>query len=158
MADEWTARMMPLRKTLSLLCIALVTIGIGGCTVWGAKNPPTLNTTTSAEQYERITWDNVRTQKWDQITPLLAPNVVYAADGKLIQRDQIAAYLQSRKIRDFAISDMVVKPNGPDMTLSYTVQISTTDGKTQTLLAVSVWQQLKSGWVLTLHAEMPLES
>ena len=128
---------------------------LSGCTVYGAKNPPTLKSTTSAEQYERISWANARAGKWDAITPLLAPNVVYAAQGKLLARDQIIPYLQSEKIRDFLISNMIVKPNGPDMTLSYNLQLSLPGGKMQSLLAVSVWQQLGTNWILIVHTEQP---
>ena len=123
--------------------------------MYGAKNPPTLKSTTSAEQYERISWANARAGKWDQITPLLAPNVVFAVQGKLLARDQIIPYLQSEKIREFVISNMVVKPNGPDMTLSYSLQLSLPDGKMQSLLAVSVWQQVQAGWILIVHTEQP---
>lgn len=136
----------------------LATIGICGCTVWGAKKSPTLQSSTSAEQYERITWDNVRAQRWDRITSLLAPNVVYAVGGRVLARDQIVPYLESERIRDVAISDMAVKPNGADMTLSYSLQLSSTDGKMQSLIGVSVWQQLGTGWVLIAHAEQPRQN
>ncbi len=135
----------------------LLATGLSGCTVYGSKNPPTLKSTTSAEQYERITWNNARDGKWDDITPLLAPNVVYAVQGRVVARDQIVPYLQAEKIHDFVISEMVVKPNGPDMTLSYKLQLSLPGGKMQSLLAVSVWQQMGTAWILIAHAEQPLQ-
>jgi hypothetical protein len=137
------------------LAACLATTGISGCTVWGAKKTPTLASTTSSEQHERIAWDNIRAQNWNQITPLLAPNVTYAVGGKVLTRDQIIPYLKSEKIRDFVISGMTVKPNGPDMTLCYNLQLSSLDGQMQSLIAVSVWQQLSGGWVLILHTEQP---
>ncbi len=132
--------------------------GLTGCTVFGVKNPPTLGSTTSAEQYERITWANARSQKWNQIEPVLAPNVVYAAQGKLLSRDQVVPYLKSENIRDFVISGLIVKPNGPDMTVTYGLQLSSSDGKTRSLVAVSVWQQLHAGWVLIAHSETPQQN
>ena len=50
---------------------------------------------------------------------------------------------------------MVVKPNGPDMTLNYTLQLSSAGGPLQTYTAISVWQQVASGWILTVHTEQP---
>jgi hypothetical protein len=154
-------RMTPARIK-NLLAAGLVTTGclagLCGCTVWGAKKSPTLASTTSAEQFERITWDDVRAQKWNEIPPLLAPHVSYAVGGRVLARDQIVPYLESEKIRDVVISDMVVKPNGPDMTLSYSLQLSSTDGKMQSLVVVSVWQQLNKGWVLIAHAEQPRQN
>ncbi len=135
--------------------VCMLAAGLSGCTVYGSKNPPTLKSSTSAEQYERITWANVRAGKWNDITPLLAPNVVYEVQGRVLARDQIVPYLQSEKIAEFVISNMAVKPNGADMTLSYSIQLSVPGGKMQSLLAVSVWQQVKSGWILIVHTEQP---
>ncbi|HEY4049312.1 MAG TPA: DUF4440 domain-containing protein [Acidobacteriaceae bacterium] len=140
----------------TLLFVNLAALGISGClTVWGAKDPPTLASTSSAEQYERILWTKTREKKWSAITPLFAANVVYAVRGRVLSRDQIVSYLQSEQIRDFVLADLIVKPNGPDMTVSYTLQLSGSDGKTQSLVAVSVWQQVRKGWILTAHTEQP---
>jgi hypothetical protein len=150
---------MPTTRISRLLAANLAFVAalalLGGCTVYGVKNPPTLKNTTSAEQYERILWANVRDQKWPQIVALLAPNVVYAVSGKVLGRAEIVPYLQAQKIRDFSIVDMVIKPNGPDMTLSYTIQFSSPGGATQSFLAVSVWQQVGSNWTLIVHTQNP---
>jgi hypothetical protein len=50
---------------------------------------------------------------------------------------------------------MVVKPNGVDMTLSYTLQLSRAGGSVQTFTAISVWQQVAQGWILIVHTEQP---
>lgn len=140
----------------TLLVANLAALGSSGClTVWGAKDPPTLASTSSAEQYERILWTKTRDKKWSEINPLFAANVVYVVRGRVLSRDQVVPYLQSQQIRDFALADLTVKPNGPDMTVSYTLQLSGSDGKTQSFLAVSVWQQVKKGWILTAHTEQP---
>jgi len=43
----------------SLLAASLAAVGMSGCTIYGEKKPPTLQNTTSAEQYERIFWSSV---------------------------------------------------------------------------------------------------
>jgi Domain of unknown function (DUF4440) len=130
-------------------------MNLSGCTIYGAKNPPTLKTTTSAEQYERIFWSAVKAKNWQQIPGLLAANVVYSAGGKVLSKDQVVPYLQGLNIADFTISGMVVKPNGPDMTLTYTLQLPSAGGQAQTLAAISVWQQVSSGWILIAYCEQP---
>lgn len=148
---------MKMRAALiaTLLAAGAACASLSGCTVWGAKNPPTLSSTTSAEQCERLFWAKAREGRWKDIAPLVGPNVVYAVSGEVLTRDQIVPYLQSQKIREFVIGNMAVRPNGHDMTLSYTIQISGEQGQVQSLVAVSVWQQVKRGWILILHAEQP---
>jgi hypothetical protein len=135
----------------SLLAASLATAGLTGCTVYGEKKPPTLQSTTSAEQYERSFWSIVKDKKWERVPGLLGANVMYRVGGKVLSRDQVVPYLQTANISDFTITGMVVKPNGPDMTLSYTLQLSSAGGAVQTMTAVSVWQQVAKGWILIVH-------
>ena len=86
---------------------------------------------------------------------MLAANVMCSAGGKILSKDQVIPYLQSANITDFTITSMVVKPNGPDMTLNYTLQLSSAGAPIQTYSAISVWQQVESGWILTVHTEHP---
>ncbi len=139
----------------SLLAAALATLGMSGCTIFGEKKPPTLKSTTSAEQYERLFWSAVKAKNWQQLPGMLAANVMYSVGGKVLSKDQVVPYLQGLNIADFTISNMVVKPNGVDMTLSYTLQLSPGSGPLQTLTAISVWQQVPQGWILIAHSEQP---
>src|ERR1700689_2511850 len=133
-------------RNLWITTLLAAVMGLSGCTIYGAKNPPTLKSTTSAEQYQRIFWSAVKAKNWLQIPGLLAANVMYSAGGKVLSKDQVVPYLQGLNIADFTITGMVVKPNGPDMTLSYTLQLSSATGL-QTFTAISVWQQVPKGWI-----------
>ena len=106
---------------MSLLAAAIT---LSGCTIYGEKKPPTLKSTTSAEQYERILWSAVKAKNWQQLPGMLAANLMYSVGGKVLSKDQVVPYLQGLNIADFTITGMVVKPNGPDMTLNYTLQLS----------------------------------
>jgi hypothetical protein len=139
----------------SLLAASLAAVGMSGCTIYGEKKPATLQSTTSAEQYERIFWSTVKAKNWQPVPGLLAANVMYNVGSKVLSKDQVVPYLQGANIADFNISGMVVKPNGPDMTLSYTLQLSPKGGPLQTYTAISVWQQVAQGWILIVHTEEP---
>ena len=139
----------------SLLAAALATVGLSGCTIYGEKKPPTLKSTTSAEQFERLFWSAVKAKNWQQIPGMLAANVMYNVGGKVLSKGQVLPYLQGLNIGDFTITNMVVKPNGADMTVNYTLQISPASGPLQTFTAISVWQQVGSGWILIVHTEQP---
>jgi hypothetical protein len=139
----------------SLLAASLAAVGMSGCTIYGEKKPTTVQNTTSAEQYERIFWSSVKGRNWQQVPGLLAANVGYNVGGKVLSKDQVVPYLQGANIADFNISGMVVKPNGPDMTLSYILQLSPAGGPVQTYTAISVWQQVAKGWILIVHTQQP---
>jgi hypothetical protein len=139
----------------SLLAASLAAVGMSGCTIYGEKKPPSLQSTTSAEQYERIFWSSVKAKNWQPVPGLLAANVMYNVGGKVLTKDQVLPYLQGANIADFNISGLVVKPNGPDMTLSYILQLSPAGGPVQTYTAISVWQQVAKGWILIVHTEQP---
>jgi Domain of unknown function (DUF4440) len=139
----------------SLLAAGLAVLSLSGCTIYGEKKPPTLKSTTSAEQYERIFWSTVKAKNWQQVPGMLAANVMYNVGGKILTKDQVVPYLQASNLADFTITGMVVKPNGPDMTLNYTLQLSSAGGTVQTYTAISVWQQVSSGWILIVHTEQP---
>jgi hypothetical protein len=136
----------------SLLAAAM---GLSGCTVYGVKNPPTLKSTTSAEQYQRLFWSAVKAKNWQPLPGMLAANVMYSAGGKVMSKDEVLTYLRGLNVADFTITGLEVKPNGPDMTLSYTLQLPSATGQTQTLQAIAVWQQVSSGWILTAYCEHP---
>ena len=138
----------------SLLAAALATVGLSGCTIYGEKKPA-LKSTTSSEQFERLYWSAVKAKNWQQLPGMLAANVMYHAGGKVLSKDQVVPYLQGLNIADFTITNMVVKPNGVDMNLSYTLQLSSAGGPLQTLTAVSVWQQAAQGWILIAHTQQP---
>jgi hypothetical protein len=138
----------------SLLAAALATVGLSGCTIYGEKKPA-LKSTTSSEQFERLFWSAVKAKNWQQLPGMLAANVMYHVGGKVLTKEQVVPYLQGLNITDFTITNMVVKPNGVDMNLSYALQLSSAGGPLQTLTAVSVWQQAAQGWILIAHTQQP---
>jgi hypothetical protein len=138
----------------SLLAASLV-VSLSGCTIYGEKKSPTLKSTTSAEQFERIFWSTVKAKNWQQVPGMLAANLMYSVGGKILTKDQVVPYLQGTNVADFTISGMVVKPNGPDMTLNYTLQLSSGGGPVQNYDAISVWQQVAQGWILIVHTQQP---
>jgi hypothetical protein len=146
----------PLRA-IAILLAAVASLSSIGCTLYAPKNPPTLKSTTSAEQYERIMWQMVEKQQWNKISPLFSTTMVWHVDGKSLGPDQVVPYLQSLKLKDAVVTNVSVHPNGPDMTVAYTLQFSNNAGSagcTADYLVLGVWQQMKDGsYILTAHSE-----
>lgn len=143
------------RLTVSSLGLLLAVI-LAGCTLYPDKRTPTVATTTSAEQSERILWEMASKQQWDKMQPILGANMVWNVPGKSLGRDQVIAYLQSLNLKQATVHDVTVKPNGPDMTVAGDLQFSTKNGQTQNAQFLSVWQETKGGgWILIAHSQTP---
>jgi hypothetical protein len=121
----------------------VLTVLLSGCTI-GAEVKPTLGTTTSAEQVQRIFWQDVKDGKWLTVQSLLVDNVTWRNGNQVLTRDQIVPYLQQLQVKDFLISNLVVKANENDMTVLYDLQVTTGSSGQQpvNLHAVAVWQQV----------------
>lgn len=132
-----------LSSRIAVVCTSLLVLsGISGCTL-DAPAKPTLSTTTSAEQVQRIFWQDVKQQKWLQVQGLLVANVTWSNGKAVLTRDQIVPYLQQLQVKDFLISGLTVKPNQADMTVIYDLQLTTgTSAQPMNFHAVAVWQQV----------------
>ncbi len=150
-----TARLHALRVQIrvigSLGCCVL-----SGCTVYSAQSKPSLAMTTSAEQVQRIFWNDVAAGRWAEVTSLLAPNAVWRVNGQVIPTAQIVPWLRGVEVHAANVSNVTLTPAVNDMTVVSTLQIQaqrslrteTADpahqscvGKTQTLASLAVWQQ-----------------
>ena len=146
----------PLHSFAAVIAL-LLSMGVPGCTLFPEKKQPTLASTTSAEAHERILWQMVEKQQWGKIPPLFSTTLVWNVDGKSLSSDQVVPYLQSLGLKDAVVRDASIKPNGPDMTVAYTLQLSGANGNPRELSAFSVWQQVKGGgYILIAHSEQPL--
>ena len=106
-------------RALWISILLAASLSLTGCTIYGEKKPPTLKSTTSAEQYERIFWSTVKAKKWEQIPGMLAANVMKAAkiesgDFKLardIAGSALAALIVSKCLR----AGVAVTPMAPNI-------------------------------------------
>lgn len=136
----------------ALALAAIATLGTTGCTLYSERKTPTLAMTTSAEQVNRIFWQDVAQAKWIEANALLAPNAIWRVDGEVVPRAQIVPWLQSLGVHGVEVTNVAPTPAVNDMNLVYTVQVqaeksvaaqvtASCAGKPQTLSALAVWQQ-----------------
>lgn len=144
----------PLRLAAAPLALVLACSTVG-CTIYGEKKSPSL-ASTSAEQYERILWQLVQKQQWNKISPLFSTTLVWNVDGKSLSSGQVVPWLQSLNLKDAMVTNASIQPNGPDMTVAYTLQLSQANGTVRNLTVLSVWQQMKNGsYILIAHSQQP---
>lgn len=165
-------------KNALISALTLVSIALfAGCA--GEPKHPTWNSATGAEQHERLLWQAIKAQKWRDVEIRLAPMFVgVGADGKKYDRAGWMEYWKSAPGRDYSIGEVTVDPAGTDMVVSYILVFNSkvfnsksagdsrssgnssggdnNIGSNPSLRVVSVWQQVKSGWIMSTTSLTPI--
>ncbi|HKF21766.1 MAG TPA: nuclear transport factor 2 family protein [Candidatus Angelobacter sp.] len=147
---------IPLCSCVSFVVMAFLVLG---CMGGGPPTHPSWKNATGAEQYERLMWQSIRDKDWKEVEYRLAPTFVgVTANGQALDRTAWLAYWKSEPIKDFSLGEVSVQPQGADMTVSYVFHSSGAPGAAAAggLRVVSVWQQVKRGWILTTTAMTPI--
>lgn len=140
----------------SFVSSAVMILVLLGCTIGKESKHPTWKNATGAEQYERLMWQAIRDKDWKEVEYRLAP--VFAgvnANGQLLDRSGWVDYWKAGPVKDFSLSEVVVQPNMSDMTVTYVLRLNGVPAAG--LRVVSVWQQVKGGWILTATAHTPIQ-
>ncbi len=148
-------RPIPLRAVASLTVWVL----LAGCA--GPPKHPNWNNATGAEQYERLMWKAVREKDWKNFEAHLAPTFVGVnSRGEVLDRAGWLAYWKSAAVVDYSLGDIAVQPEGADMVITYPLQIGgqvkSSPDSGPGLRVVSVWQTVKSRWVLISTSVTPV--
>jgi Domain of unknown function (DUF4440) len=144
-----TSEWIPLCSFVSFVVIALSLVGCGG-----APKHPNWKNATGAEQYERLMWQAFRDKDWKEAEYRITSTFVgVIANGQVLDRTGWIDHWKAMQVKEFSIGEVTVQPNGPDMTVTYSLHlagVATTD-----LQVVSVWQQVKNGWKLISTSHTP---
>jgi hypothetical protein len=146
---KWT----PLCSFVSFVVIGL---SLAGCTGGEPKHVNWKNAT-GAEHYERLMWKSLRDKDWKEAEYRLAPTFVGVTEtGQALDRAGWMEHWKAAQVKEFSLGEVLVQPNGPDMTVSYRLHLS---GATNAdLRVISVWQQVKHGWILNSSSTTPVAS
>ena len=131
----------PMRQFIAMVVLSAV---LSGCA--GTPKHPTWSNVTGAEQHERLMWQAVRDKDWSNFERHLSPTFVGVnGDGESFDRSGWVDYWKGHDLNEFALGDLSVLPDGPDMKVNYTLRASGTAGKNAVpaagLRVVSVWQE-----------------
>jgi hypothetical protein len=146
---------MPYRSAptaVFLLSLAL----LAGCA--GSPKHATWKNATGSEQHERLMWQAMKSQQWNDVASHLAPMFVgVGADGRKYDREGWMEYWKSARLGDYSLGEVMVDPAGTNMVVSYVLVISQQPtASNQPLRVLSVWQQVKSGWIMTATSLTPV--
>src|SRR5947209_1940952 len=146
-----------LRGLLLLLMASCVSVASTGCTLWKEPGKPNWNNSPAAEHHERSMWQAIRDKNWKDVEHHLAPTFTGVdSTGKKFERDGWVAYWKDIQVRDLSMGELAVQPNGADMVVSYELRLDADRFTGKAFRVISVWQEVKKGWILTAQSITPV--
>jgi hypothetical protein len=147
-------RLLPISIVLTLLILS-------GCNLWSPAKEPKWTNATAAENFERLMWKAIQDKDWPLVERHLAPVFVGAGPrGETLDHASWIEYWKKAQLQDFSIGEFSSQPDGPDMVATYILHSTGTETgqvvPAKGLRIVSVWQELKGGWVLTSQSATPI--
>lgn len=135
-----------------MLCLLLA-----GCA--GEPKHATWVNSTGSEQHERLMWKAVQEKDWANFEHHLSATFVGVnAEGKLFDRAGWLEQWKNAPVQDFSVGEIQVQPEGPDMKVTYILQLQGSGTASAGWRVVSIWQQFKKGWVLSATSITPIQS
>jgi hypothetical protein len=136
-----------LKRAAAMVLLLASTVS---CSMWN-KPATGWSGATGGEQLERLFWDDVKAKNTKSLDQHIA--ATFAGTGATGPQDRASfmSQLQAYELRAVTLSDCSSKLNGIDLMITCVLH---RDGTTVSTL--SVWQQLKMGWVMVAHAEGPM--
>lgn len=132
---------------------AVLVLTLAGCTMWKEQQPSAWSNATGAEQFERLLWQEVKAKNWNEVERRLAPTYTEVTSSGVRDRAQAVERLKSLDLADYSLGDLEARPAGDAMVVAYAITLRTTAGGETTLRMMTVWQQVKGGWIAIAHSE-----
>jgi hypothetical protein len=136
--------------------LVLMAVGCGA----GVPKHPTWKNATGAEQYERLMWKAIHEKDWKQVDEHLASMFVGVNDeGRTFDRPSWVEYWKAHPVSEYSLGEVTVQPAGTSMVVTYVLNLSGASGTQQTgpaLRVISLWQEVKNGWLLTATSATPV--
>jgi uncharacterized protein DUF4440 len=148
-----------LRRLPTLVLLLALVLPLAAC--WEEKQPAAWKTATGAEALEKLVWDEIKAKNWPEIEHHVGVNYRAVGPPGVFNREQLMEHLKQFEIDDYALGNVEVTPNGADMMVTYDF---TGHGKVGgqplppvPLHMMTIWQQVKGGWIMVGHATVPPE-
>ncbi len=146
------AKIPRMRARLSLVLVILA--ATVGCNMW-SKPASGWTGATGGEQIEQLFWKDVQGKNWAEVDRHIAATFAGTSAAGTMDRAAFLQQLQSAALTDFSLSECSSHLNGADVMITCTIRANK-GGRNVTSASLSVWQQLKKGWIMVAHSESPL--
>ena len=142
------------RRMVALILLFATTTA---CNMW-SKPPKGWSGATGGEQIENLFWHDVLAKDWKEVDRHLASTFSATGPAGIADRAAYLKSLQDAGIIEATLSDCSVQTNGGDMIVACKLHARTAKVPDATYATLSVWQQLKKGWVMVAHSHTLLAS
>ena len=144
---------------LNLLLVIALALSTLSCTEGKPPQSQAWSAATGAEAYERLWWKAVQDRDFQTAERRMASIYTLTTATGIKEKDQALQYFQGLDLGSISIGELQVKPEGPDMVVSYTAMLQTKAASTpQRFYMTTVWQEVKNGWIAIAHSEVPAAS
>jgi len=137
-----------------LFLLVLVAAMTAGCNMW-SKPASGWTGATGGEQIEQLFWKDVQAKNWTEVDRHVAGIFAGTSGAGKTDRAGFLRDLQKVPLTDLALSECESHMNGGDLIITCTMRANW-GGQAAHSATLSVWQQLKKGWVMVAHSDSPL--
>ncbi len=146
------------RVLIRIVPVLLAVLASSSCTMWGEKKHADWKSATSGEQLVRLFWSDVKAKDWKTLEQHVGSSFVGMSPAGTSDHAKVMEHLRAMDLQDFQVGEVESRSAGADLIVTYTIAAKgTINGQplpTQ-LRMMSVWQELKNGWVLVAHSSVP---
>jgi hypothetical protein len=135
------------------LLASILAVSLAACTMGAQKQSTAWSDATGAEQFERLLWQEIKAKNWTEVERRLSPTFVEVTSAGARDRDQALERLKALEVANYSLGELAVRPSGDDMIVAYTITLRAASGGETTLRMMTVWQQVKGGWIAVAHSE-----
>jgi Domain of unknown function (DUF4440) len=149
------------KPALSGFASLVVLVLLLGCS--GPPKHPAWSNATGGEQNERLMWQAVHNKDWKNFERRLASSFVGVdASGKEYDRAGWVERWKNAGLLNYSLGEATVQPEGADMVVTYVLDLplagTANAAPGEHARVISVWQQVKSGWIQTACSMTPIKS
>ncbi len=124
------------------------------CTMW--KKPGSgWSGATGGEQLEKLFWDDVKGKDFKSVERHVADTFAGASPAGPQTRAAFLSELQAYQLTSLSLANCATHLNGAVLMVTCIVHREGSAPGLRAAATLSVWQQLKKGWVMVAHAESP---
>ena len=145
-----------MRNRIALLVLAAL-VCCCGCSAW--KKPTVGWQATGGEELSRTFWRDIKAKRYEEIQRHLAPTYSFVGPHGIRNREQALDFFRHVRIEEYSIGGVEVHPNGPDMVVTYTINMKgTLNGQplpASPVYVATVFQHTGGEWVVISQAMTP---
>jgi len=145
-----------IKTTCQVALLALLVGSVVSCTMW--KKPASgWAGATGGEQLEKLFWEDVKSKNWADLDRRLASTFAAVATNGTMDRAAFLQKLHGLNVAEVNLANCNSQLNGGDLMVTCVRDIRA-DSAVPPASTLSVWQQVKKGWIMVAHSETPLEN